>query len=170
MVSFEIECGALLLAGGDAGFEMLLEAYEIGRELCDGKLRTAPFAGGFALLLKRGLREERHHLIHYLQIFDRNSGREIGNLVNINAGGVMIVSGEPLEVGKSYPLRMEFPEELMGKTRLDFDADVRWVKQDARFGLVANGLSSINIPAEDIEVLKYVISFYKDDEEDPTHL
>jgi len=115
-------------------------------------------------------REERHHLVHYLQIYDRESDREIGNLVNINTGGVMIVSGQPLQVGKSYSLRMEFPEELMGKTQIDFDAEVRWVKQDPRFGLVANGLCSIDIPAENIEVLKYVISFYKDDEEDPTKL
>jgi hypothetical protein len=43
---------------GDARFQVLLEAHEIGRELRDGKLRTPPFAGGLALFLERGLRQE----------------------------------------------------------------------------------------------------------------
>jgi len=111
-------------------------------------------------------KEERHHLIHYLRIFDRESGQEIGNLVNINAGGIMIVSGEPLVSGKCYHLRMDFPEEFMGTYQLNFDAQVRWLKEDTRFGLVAIGLRSLDIPSENMEMLKYLISFYQDDEED----
>ena len=110
-------------------------------------------------------KQERYHLIHYLRIFNRDNRQEIGNLVNINSGGVMIVSGEPLELNKCYHLTMEFPEEFLGEHQLDFDAEVRWVKEDQRFGLIANGLHSVNISEKNLSILKYLINFYQDNEE-----
>ncbi|MEI7987854.1 MAG: PilZ domain-containing protein [Chloroflexota bacterium] len=109
--------------------------------------------------------ESRHHLIHYLRIFDRDNGTEIGNLVNINKGGIMIVSGEPIPEGKALHLRMEFPEEVMGKTGIEFDAESRWLKTDNEYGLLAMGLKSLNISPGDLKVIEYLISFYQDDDE-----
>ncbi len=110
-------------------------------------------------------RESRHHLIHYLRIFDCDTGAEIGNLVNINKGGVMIVSGEPIEEGKKLHLRMMFPEEIMDKDHIEFDAETRWLKANDRYGLIAMGLKSLNISPQDMDTLEYLISFYQDDEE-----
>lgn len=110
-------------------------------------------------------REDRHHLIHYLRIFDRESGEEIGNLVNINKGGVMVVSGIPIEEGKFLRLRMEFPEEIDGKKQIEFDAETRWLESSERYGLIAMGLKSHNIHPGDLKTLETLISFYEDDEE-----
>ncbi len=110
-------------------------------------------------------RENRHHLVHYLRIFDRDNGQEIGNLVNINKGGVMIVSGEPLEEGAQMHLRIQFPEELMGKSSVEFDAETRWLNTNNEYDLVTMGLKSSNISPDDMKTLEYLISFYKDDEE-----
>ncbi len=111
-------------------------------------------------------REDRHHLIHYLRIFDRDNGEEIGNLVNINKGGVMIVSGMPIEEGKFLRLRMEFPEEVDGKTQIEFDAETRWLEANEQYGLIAMGLQSHNIRPDDMKTLETLISFYQDDEEE----
>jgi hypothetical protein len=110
-------------------------------------------------------REDRHHLIHYLRIFDRDSGEEIGNLVNINQSGVMIVSGMPIEEGKFLRLRMEFPEEIDGKQQINFDAETRWLEANEKYGLIAMGLKSHNIHPGDLKTLETLISFYQDDEE-----
>jgi hypothetical protein len=109
--------------------------------------------------------EARHHLIHYLRIFDQDTGAEVGNLVNINKGGVMIVSGEPIEEGKILHLRMEFPEEIQGKQFIEFVAQTKWLKTNNQYGLIAMGLKSLNISLEDFQTLEYLISFYQDDEE-----
>jgi hypothetical protein len=110
-------------------------------------------------------REERHHLIHYLRIFDRDSGEEIGNLVNINKNGVMIVSGKPIEEGKFLRLRMQFPEEIGGKRQIEFDAETRWLETSERYGLIAMGMKSHNMLPQDLKTLETLISFYQDDEE-----
>ena len=116
-------------------------------------------------MLEERRKEDRHHLIHYLRIFDRDSGEEIGNLVNINKSGVMIVSGMPIAEGKYLRLRMEFPEEIEGKQQIDFDAETCWLEANEKFGLIAMGLKSHNIHPGDLKILETLISFYQDDEE-----
>jgi hypothetical protein len=106
--------------------------------------------------------EERHHLIHYLRIFDRHTGAELGNLVNINTSGVMIISGNPIAEGTLLELCMDFPEEFEGRCYLEFDARSVWVRVDENPDLFAIGLKSTNISAEDLELLKRLIEFYED--------
>lgn len=107
-------------------------------------------------------REERHHLIHYLRIFDRHTGAELGNLVNINSGGIMIISGNPITEGTLLELRMDFPEEFEGRRYLEFDARSVWVKVDENPDWFAIGLKSTNISTGNLELLKRLIEFYKD--------
>jgi hypothetical protein len=107
-------------------------------------------------------REERHHLIHYLRIFNRDSGAELGNLVNINTSGVMIISGNPITEGTLLELSMDFPEEFEGRRYLEFDARSVWVRVDENPDWFAIGLKSTNISAEDLELLKRLIEFYEE--------
>jgi len=111
---------------------------------------------------KNRRREERHHLIHYLRIFDRNTGEELGNLVNINTGGVMIISGSPIAEDALLELRMEFPEEFEGRCEMEFDARSVWVKVDENPDWFAMGLKSTNISEMDLDLLKRLIEFYQD--------
>jgi len=107
-------------------------------------------------------REKRHHLIHYLRIFDRHSGTELGNLVNINTSGVMIISGNPITEGTLLELSMDFPEEFEGRRYLEFDARSVWVRVDENPDWFAIGLKSTNISVEDLELLKRLIEFYEE--------
>jgi hypothetical protein len=107
-------------------------------------------------------REERHHLIHYLRIFDRQTGAELGNLVNINTSGIKIISSNPITEGVLLELRMDFPEEFEGRRSMEFDARSVWVGVDENPDWFAIGLKFINITAEDLELLKRLIEFYQD--------
>lgn len=115
-----------------------------------------------SMVFRERRREKRHHLIHYLRIYDRHTGADLGNLVNINTSGIMIISSNPITEGVLLELRMDFPEEFEGQRSMEFDARSVWVGVDENPDWFAIGLKSINITAEDLELLKHLIEFYQD--------
>ncbi len=105
---------------------------------------------------------ERIHLIHYLRMFDRKDGSLIGNLVDISGGGIQFLSEKPYDKDFRLSVRMDFPEEFMGKTFLEFDLEVKWSIVDQNPNLFANGCQLINITAEEIQVIQALIEMYRD--------
>lgn len=105
---------------------------------------------------------ERIHLIHYLRMFDRKEGSLIGNLVDISGGGVQFISEKPHEKDTKLSVRMDFPEEFMGRRFLEFDLEVKWCIIDQNPDLFANGCQLVNMPPEEIEVIQALIEMYRD--------
>lgn len=107
-------------------------------------------------------RIERVHLIHYLRMFDRNDGALVGNLVDITEEGVQFVSEKPFIKDTRLPVRMDFPEEFMGKTYLEFDMEIKWSIVDQNPDLYANGCRLVNITSEEVGVIEALIAMYRD--------
>ena len=106
---------------------------------------------------------ERHHLIHYLRVFDDQTGEAVGNLADINPEGIMLLTEEPIEKGTSFSFHMEFPEEIDGKTRLQYEATTSWCGEDEKYpNLYSVGFKLGEISAEDREIIEYLIELYRD--------
>ncbi len=118
--------------------------------------------------------KERHHLVHFLRIFDRDTGEEIGNMVNITLEGLRLVGQAPIDKGASHRLRMDFPQEFIGKEYADrleifmgrghveFDGTCKWCDVDINPELYAIGFQLQNISKDDKRVLEELIEFYRD--------
>lgn len=106
--------------------------------------------------------QKREHLIHYFRILERNTGKEVGNLVNITIEGLNMVRFEPLKIQTPLQLRMDFPEEFEGKRSFEFDGRVIWCRFDTNYDRFAIGLRFSNISEEDKQLLKGLIEFYQD--------
>ena len=50
---------------------------------------------------------KRRHLIYYLRVFDRNTDKLFGHIVDITTEGVMMIGEKAIETNTVYQLRME---------------------------------------------------------------
>jgi hypothetical protein len=91
---------------------------------------------------------KRWHLVFYLRVFDGHGQRIVGHLVDISTRGLMLVSDEPIEKGRSLPLRMKLPKEQAGRQELTFSATCRWCRQDTNPDFYIAGFRIDSIPPE----------------------
>lgn len=99
----------------------------------------------------------RRHLIYYLRVFDRDSKELLGNLVDISTRGIMLVSDHPLEVGKSFHLRMYLPETVEGSREVEFTAESRWCQNDANPDFYDTGFELIDPAPQFLEAVDKLI-------------
>ncbi len=100
---------------------------------------------------------QRRHLIYYLRVFDRNMVNLIGHLVDITPEGVMVISENPIEIGKTFQMRMILPKEFFGKEQITFDAVSRWTDKDINPNFYDTGFQLENISKENIEIITQLI-------------
>lgn len=69
---------------------------------------------------------KRRHLIYYLEVYDDETGKMLGHLVDITTEGLKLVSREPFPRDKKYKMRMKLPEGYFEERELHFEAISRW--------------------------------------------
>jgi len=100
---------------------------------------------------------KRRHLVYYLRVFERNTGKVLGNLVDITPEGIMIMSESPVETGEVFQLRMELQTELDDKEYLNFDARSVWCKKDVNADLYDTGFQLLNVTHKDFRSIETII-------------
>lgn len=100
---------------------------------------------------------ERRHLIYYLRVFDRSTNEIIGHLVDITTEGLMLISEEPIEVGKEYYFRMVLPTEIDSSTQISFNGYSIWCKKDVNPDFYASGFEFELISSRDIDIIKQLV-------------
>ena len=98
-------------------------------------------------------RRNRKSTFHYTQVLDRDSGKQIGRLVNITTEGMMLITTLPLATGTKLPIRMVLPRMVNDVDELEFNAEVRWCKPDANPNYHAIGFKLENITREVSEII-----------------
>ncbi|MDP2227614.1 MAG: response regulator [Moraxellaceae bacterium] len=127
-------------------------------------LRAITEAGKDDLLeemAKKNRRQTRKRVGAVLRMFDRNTGMNLGRLVNISLDGFKLGSRENLPVGSRYDISMVLPETLAGSNTLSFDAQVVWSRpaEDVP-GEYRSGFRIIRINESELRVLVQLIEKY----------
>lgn len=65
-----------------------------------------------------------------IQVRDLNTDELIGNLVNISAGGLMLLSEIPLTPNRLFQFSLSLPAPINGITVIEFGAECLWVQDD----------------------------------------
>lgn len=99
----------------------------------------------------------RRHLIYYLRVFDRESGELLGNLVDISTRGIMLVSDNPVTVGKHFDLRMYLPETVEGSREVEFSAESRWCQNDTNPDFFDTGFELVDPAPQFLEAVDKLI-------------
>ncbi len=102
-------------------------------------------------------RLKRKQLIYYLNVFDRNSGERVGQLVNITTEGLMLTSEAPVKTNTVFQLRLVLPEEIKGREQITFDARSMWCTKSVNPEFYDIGFQLVNISQEAAQIIESLI-------------
>ena len=100
---------------------------------------------------------KRRHLIYYLDVFDNESGKLLGKLVDITTRGIKLVSRVPIAIDIDYSLRLTFPEGYFRTRDLSFEARSIWSSNDVNPDFYDTGFEVINLDREGRKVIRRLI-------------
>jgi c-di-GMP-binding flagellar brake protein YcgR len=103
---------------------------------------------------------KRRHLIYYLNVYDTNTDRLLGQLVDITTEGMMLTSDDPIEENVFFELRMVLPEAIEAKEEILFDARSLYCRQDVNPDLYSTGFKFENISENDQKIIENLINEY----------
>lgn len=100
---------------------------------------------------------KRRHLIFYLKVIESTSNCLLGFLVDITTEGIMIMSDNPIETGKTFHLKMLIDSGEGKEKYLEFSAESRWCRQSVRTEFYDTGFKLLDINPETFKKIKAVI-------------
>lgn len=100
---------------------------------------------------------KRRHLVFYLQVFDEDSDRLLGKLVDITTRGMMLLGGEPTEEGRAFRLRMALPSRIAGRETLTFSARSVWCRPDVNPEYHLAGFEFQDLGALEEDIINHLI-------------
>lgn len=101
-------------------------------------------------------KSDRKSTLHIIRVLNRDTGKQIGRLVNITTDGMMLISKKPIDIGKIIPVRLVLPRMIHDKEELEFNAEVRWCRSDTNPNYQAVGFKLLNITREGTEIIEAV--------------
>jgi hypothetical protein len=103
---------------------------------------------------------KRRHLIYYLRVFDRASGRQLGHLVDLTADGMMLMSERPIRVGRTLALKMALPGGTGGEQIVEFDATSLWTSEDINPDFYDTGFKFEKISRKHLAQIETLVDDY----------
>ncbi len=94
----------------------------------------------------------------FFGIYDRETAKYAGRLIDINTNGLMLMGKLPLESGSVMNLKMDLPQEFRGKWQIEFDAKVVWCEKCKNISLYAAGLQFTQIAPIYTQLIDELIS------------
>jgi hypothetical protein len=77
---------------------------------------------------------ERIRCYYYLKTYNRNSGEELGSIVDISMKGMQIVSENSFEIDTLYNFKVKLPKGYILGDAFAIDAYARWCKENEEGG------------------------------------
>ncbi len=97
-------------------------------------------------MIKRSLERKRTGV--FFGVYDRDNSKYVGRLVDINTNGLMLIGKHQLGVNTELKLKMDLPQEINGKSQIEFDAKVAWCEKSKNANLYSTGMSFSQIAPE----------------------
>ncbi|MDR1656765.1 MAG: hypothetical protein LBT47_04280 [Deltaproteobacteria bacterium] len=117
-------------------------------------------AGPFVLSEKRAL--PRRELLFYLKVTDQDRKKEIGRMIDIHSKGLLVMSNNPLEVGKEFFLLIDTPKSLKARsiTGIEIMAKCVWSKRSLTPPYMESGLMIVDKSPKAEEAINLLISLF----------
>jgi hypothetical protein len=92
-----------------------------------------------------------------LPVTDVNTGRVVGELVNISSAGFMLFAATPLAPHSVFQLSLQIPKPVRGIDTLYFGAECLWCSPADRPDRYWIGFHLIDISQQEHEALEYFV-------------
>jgi hypothetical protein len=97
----------------------------------------------------------------YARVFDRQTGEHLGYLCDITAEGIMIISDDPIEVGRKFSLRLDLPADIYNQPMLKFDVQSKWCAPDIDPNFFNTGFAMVDIQPHDLAVIDRIVEDFE---------
>jgi len=112
-------------------------------------------------IARKNRKQTRKRIGAVLRLFDRNTGMNMGRLVNISLDGFKLAMRDEVSTGSRFPISMVLPETLAGSNTLSFDAQAVWCRAAEDMpGEYRVGFRIVRINENDLRVLLQLIDKY----------
>lgn len=88
---------------------------------------------------------QRTNLALYLNVRDNKSNQPLGNIIDINVCGLLLLSKQPLNIGAAYNIKIELPKDVSHQEDVLFNAEVRRCAKSCNPSFWEAGLEIIHI-------------------------
>ena len=114
------------------------------------------------MIEKRDLERKKTEV--FFGVYERSNSKYVGRLVDINTKGIMIMGKLVLAIGTVLSLKMDLPQEINGKSHIEFDAQVVWCEKSQMTKRYSAGLVFTSIAPEFSQFIDVLIesSTFKD--------
>ncbi|MCB2231541.1 PilZ domain-containing protein [bacterium] len=89
----------------------------------------------------------------FFAVYDDRTNSLLGHLADVSAEGMMIVSGEPVDIALMYDIRIELPKNVDGRDSITLYARPVWTAQNAEDGLYHTGFHFTRIEPTEISII-----------------
>ncbi|MBV1915171.1 MAG: PilZ domain-containing protein [Pseudomonadales bacterium] len=89
--------------------------------------------------------ETRTTITSEVMVIDLDSGKHIGNLLNISTGGLMLLGTDPIELDKLYQLEIQLASPVNGLSTIQVGADSLWSNPSSDSSTFWTGFQIIDI-------------------------
>ncbi|MCG8015707.1 MAG: PilZ domain-containing protein [Candidatus Thiodiazotropha sp. 'RUGA'] len=103
---------------------------------------------------------KRRHLIYYLRVWRSEDNTPLGQVVDINSQGLMLIGEKPIPTGEELALKIHLPDEGEEIKFLNFKAICRWSSKDINTAFYDSGCEFVDQSDEKIEQLQKLIEEY----------
>jgi hypothetical protein len=112
-------------------------------------------------------RQPRKRPINYLEIYNCDTGKFLGNVVDITEDGLRVYSERVVIPGRTYSVRLTSAQFTDAREEIRFDAVCRWCKECTGHllqGSFAAGFEITRLSVEDSELLHKLLgsSWFRD--------
>jgi c-di-GMP-binding flagellar brake protein YcgR len=103
---------------------------------------------------------KRRHLIYYLRVWNTEDNTPLGQVVDINSKGMMLIGEKPVPTGEELNLKIHPPHSEDNHNFLNFRAKCRWSAKDVNTAFYDSGLEFVDQSPEKIGHLQQLIEDY----------
>jgi len=104
--------------------------------------------------------EARTHLMFHITVLDCELDENLGYLVDLTTDGLLLISEEPIELGKVFKLCLHLPVDVFGMSELHLVAESRWSKKDLNPEFYDTGFRMIEVSQQHVEKMNHMIEEY----------
>lgn len=105
-------------------------------------------------------RLKRRNLIYYLPISDITDGNEFGRLVDVTREGLMSISADKKETGRTISLKLSLPVTIGGNIELHLKGKALWCKKDVNPDYYVTGIQFEDVSKKDAEIIEELIDYF----------
>ncbi len=100
---------------------------------------------------------ERRHLIYYLEVYDIETGRQLGHLVDITTRGVKLVSKEKIPLNQTFVLKLMLPGGYFKENEIHFEAQSLWSSNDVNPDFYDTGFEVTSLSTAERKIIRKLV-------------